>query len=152
MLLDLKRSTNLGFLFLQDGYIQGTKLCLSWGVTAVIATLRLSLYPRHPLANQAWLTTLGLRCFSSSSIAMSAATHSSPSFCSHWGEVSTQHPSEPTALEIIPCRNQSLLSSQSGLELSCQSALCLFHSSDCETGSVHVGNTLCVGCDFTHNP
>lgn len=112
MLFDLKRCTSLGFLFLQDGYIQRAKLYLLWGVTAVIATLRLSLYPRQLLANQAWLTMSGLHCSSPSSVAMSAATHSPPSFCSQWGEVSTQHPSDPTALEIIPCRNRSLLSNQ----------------------------------------
>lgn len=121
---DLKTCICLWFLFLQDGYIQWTKPYLLWGVKAVIATLRLSLVPREPLAKQTWLTTSSLGWFPLSSAAMSPATHSSPSFCSQWGEVSTQHPLDPTALEIIPCRNQSQLSNQIWLELACWRVLC----------------------------
>lgn len=70
------------------------------------------------------------------------------------GEVRSERrvPSGPAALEMLTGRNRSLLSNQAGLELTCLRLLCLFHSGDFETRSIHMGTALCVGCDYTRNP
>lgn len=115
---------------------------LLWGAKAAPAIppclMAVSLYPRQPLINQAWVNHITPMLFLCS---YSSIAHPSSSFCFQVSQgQSTMFPRATTALQMLPGRK--LPSNQTGLELTCLRLVCLVHSSDFETTSVHMRTVL----------